>query len=87
MDTNFVKFRYYLYMEKEYILSIISSNIRAERARKKLSQEQLAEASGITTKYLNMIENAKANPSIFVVINICLALKVKLNQILPDDII
>lgn len=69
-------------MEKELILEKIASNIRAERARKKYPQEKLAEMAGITPKYLNMIENARSNPSIIIVINICQALEIDLNRLL-----
>ena len=37
--------------------------------------------AGITQKYLNLIENAKANPSIMIVISVCKALKIDLNSI------
>ncbi len=63
-------------MDKELILKKISENIRVERVRKKYSQEKLAEMAGITAKYLNMIENNKANPSISVLIGLCTALNV-----------
>lgn len=35
----------------------------------------------ISTKYLNMIENRKANPTIVIVIKICQALDIELNTI------
>ncbi len=68
-------------MKNEDILDEISANIRAERVRKKYTQQKLAELVGITQKYLNMIENSKVNPSISIVIKICKALNVDLNTI------
>ena len=68
-------------MQKEEILPIVSENIRIERLKKKISQEKLAEMAGITQKYLNLIENAKVNPSIVIVISVCVALKIDLNTI------
>ena len=68
-------------MVKEEILSVVAENIRIERLRKRYTQEQLAEKAGITAKYLNSIENAKVNPSIVIIVNICLALGLKLNEI------
>ncbi len=68
-------------MEKEKILNIIAENIRIERLKKRYTQEQLAEKAGITAKYLNLIENAKVNPSIVIIINICIALKLNLDEI------
>lgn len=70
-------------MEKEEILRIFSENLRAERARKKLTQEQLAEMAGISQKYLYRIENAKMNPTIAVVCRLALALGVTLDRLLP----
>lgn len=69
-------------MNKQEILHRIAENIRVERARQKMTQETLAELSGITTKYMNFIENEKVNPSITVVVNICEALKIDLNKLL-----
>ena len=51
-------------MDDSLILKTIADNIRIERLRKRLSQEKLAEIIGISTKYLNMIENNKTNPTI-----------------------
>lgn len=65
------------------ILQIVADNIRIERLRKRISQEKLAEYVGISTKYLNMIENKKANPTIVVVIKICQTLDITLETIFP----
>lgn len=65
------------------ILQIVADNIRIERLRKRISQEKLAERVGISTKYLNMIENKKANPTIVVVIKICQILEITLETIYP----
>jgi len=35
----------------------------------------------ISTKYLNMIENRKANPTIVIVVKICIALNIELNSV------
>ena len=50
-------------MNENRILEIVADNIRIERLRRRLSQEKLAEMVDISTKYLNMIENRKANPT------------------------
>lgn len=68
-------------MKKENIIKKVAENLRSERARKKYSQDKLAEMAGITQKYLNLIENGKVNPSIVVIVNICEALNIKLNKI------
>ena len=68
-------------MDDKDILKIVADNIRLERLRYRLSQERLAEMVDISTKYLNMIENRKANPTIVIVIRICQALGIDLNTI------
>ena len=69
-------------MKKQEIIDKISDNIRIERLRKRYSQEKLAEMANITQKYLNLIENKKANPSIMIVVNICQALDIKLSELI-----
>lgn len=63
------------------ILIKVSDNIRMARLEKRISQEKLAEMIDISTKYLNMIENRKANPTIVIVVKICIALEIDLNRI------
>ena len=70
-----------IYMEKEIVLNLVADNIRLERLRKKYTQEKLAELSGISQKYLNLIEKGKVNPTILVIIKLCQILKIDLNTI------
>ncbi len=70
-------------MDDKTIKNIIADNIRLERLRIRLTQEELAEKSEISTKYINKIEKYKANPSITIVVRICKALGVDLNTIYP----
>lgn len=69
-------------MENEDILCRVAECIRMGRAKKKLTQEVLAELVGISTKYMNSIENEKANPSITIVVKICKVLEIDLNKFL-----
>lgn len=71
-------------MDDRLILDTISDNIRIARLQKRISQEKLAEMVDISTKYLNMIENRKANPTIVIVVKICIALQIDLNSIYPS---
>lgn len=71
-------------MDETEILQIVADNIRIERLRRRLSQEKLAEMVDISTKYLNMIENRKANPTIVIVVKICIELGIELNTIYPN---
>ena len=60
-------------LDKNETLKILAENIRVERARKKISQEKLAELSDITPQHLYRIENEKVCPTILVVANIAKA--------------
>ncbi len=71
-------------MNDKVILDKVSDNIRMARLQRRISQEKLAEMVDISTKYLNMIENRKANPTIVIVIRICKALGIDLNTIYPQ---
>lgn len=71
-------------MDDKLILNKVSDNIRMARLQRRISQEKLAEMVDISTKYLNMIENRKANPTIVIVIRICQALGIDLNTIYPQ---
>ena len=68
-------------MDEREILDKVSDNLRLARLKQRISQEKLAEMVNISTKYLNMIENRKANPTIVIVIKICNALNIQLNII------
>lgn len=45
----------------------LAHNLRVERAKKELSQENLAELAGISAKHLTKIENEKVTPSVYMV--------------------
>ncbi len=68
-------------MQEKEIIEKIADNIRIERLKRRIPQEKLAEMVDISTKYLNMIENRKANPTIVIVVKICNALNISLNDI------
>lgn len=70
-------------MEREQVIRIFAENLRAERARKKLTQEQLAEKADITPEYLARIESEKYNPSLVVIVNLALALDVSIEKLMP----
>jgi len=70
-------------MIRSEVLKILSENLRAERARKKYSQEVLAEKANISQETLYRIENQKLNPTILVVANLALALEVSIDKLMP----
>lgn len=72
-------------MERKEFISEFAANLRAERARRKYTQEFLAEKADITTEYLAKIESEKYNPSIYVVAKIAIALGVTIDKLVPLD--
>ncbi len=72
-------------MDKKVIIDLLAENIRLRRLKNRLTQDKLAELSGISTKYINSIESGKVNPSIVVVVNICQALNMDLNEIIISN--
>ena len=67
-------------MDRELIIKTFAENIRAERARKKYSQEKLAEMADITPEYLARIEKEKYSPSLVVITKLAIALEVNVDR-------
>lgn len=55
--------------------------MKSARAAKDLSQEQLAQATGVTRQTIGMIESGKYNPSLSLCIAICKALDKTLDDL------
>lgn len=60
-------------------LKLIGINIKAERLKNNLSQEQLAELTNISIPTISLIETGKQNTSILNIIEIAKALDVDIN--------
>lgn len=67
-------------MEIEF-RKIIALNIKIERIKKNLTQEQLAEISGISTKHITKIENGKVTPSSYLLYKIAQSLNISLDKL------
>lgn len=66
---------------------ILNNTLKVQRAKKDLTQEQLAELVGVTRKTINTIENRKYIPSTYLALKLAQALKVtveELFQIIDD---
>ena len=70
-------------MDRNKVIKIFAENVRAERARKKYSQEKLAEMADITPEYLARIEKEKYSPSLVVIVNLAIALGVSVDKLIP----
>ena len=62
-------------------LKLIGINIKAERLKKNLSQEQLAEMTNISIPPISLIETGKQNTSILNILEIASALGVDVNTL------
>ena len=72
-------------MNRQDIIKKFAENVRVERARKKISQEKLAEMANISPEYLSRIESGKYSPSLVVITNLAQALDVPVEMLVPDN--
>lgn len=66
--------------ETRNLIIYIGITIAEFRNKQKISQETLAEKSGIHRTYLSEVEGGKRNPTISVLNNIVLALEIRLSD-------
>ncbi|MGM0860637.1 helix-turn-helix transcriptional regulator [Bacillus atrophaeus] len=59
----------------------MNNNLKLERTRANLTQEQLAVKIGVTRQTIGLIEKGKYNPSLQLCLRICVELQVTLNDI------
>lgn len=71
-----------LSMDTKTFLKISGERIRAVRKSHKMSQEKLAELSGLHPTYISDIENGKSNASIYSFYSIADALNIPLSELL-----
>ena len=64
----------------------IGSRIREQRKRLRMSQEQFAEKTNITSTYLSEIERGKKMPSIATLVNIVNGLEISADILLRDTV-
>ena len=72
-------------MNRDEIIKLFAANVRAERARKKYSQEKLAEMADITPEYLARIEKERYSPSLVVIARLAIALEVNVDRLIPVE--
>lgn len=65
-------------------LKILGKNIKLERVRKDLSQEQLAEKVGVSARTISLIENGIQHPKFFLVFKIAQTLNININVFLEN---
>lgn len=71
-------------MEVNTRLKNIGINIKSERLRRGLSQEELAEKCDISRNSVSLIETGKINPTILRVIDIANVLGISVNDLVKE---
>lgn len=71
-------------MEMKDRLKNIGINIKSERLRRGISQEELAEKCDISRNSVSLIETGKINPTIIRVIDIADALGISIDALVKD---
>lgn len=69
-------------MDNKQLNKNIADNLRQIRARKRISQDNLAEMCEISQQYICKIENEKVNPSIHILFKIAEALEITVNDLI-----
>ena len=71
-------------MKETLRLKNLGINIKSERLRRNLSQENLAELTNISRNSVSLIETGKINPTILKVIDIAKVLDVDINVLIKE---
>ena len=69
-------------MNKQELLKIFGKNVKIERIKKDLTQEQLGSIMDVDQKYISFIENGKANMSLGKVLELANYLNTDINNLL-----
>ena len=77
---------FFMTNENSSIVAIFASNLKTYRRQFKMTQEQLAEKTGLTVKYISNIECAISFPSASVIASIAKALSIPQYKLfIPDN--
>lgn len=71
-------------MEMNQRLKNIGINIKSERLRAGISQEELAERCDISRNSISLIETGKINPTVLRIVDIARVLNIDINILLRD---
>lgn len=83
-----IYYSYSYYSEEKHKMKFdqLGKNIRAVRRKRRMSQETLSEAAGLSPTYLGCIERGEKTPSLESFINIANALNVSADVLLYDQL-
>ncbi|MCM1004400.1 MAG: helix-turn-helix transcriptional regulator [Candidatus Gastranaerophilales bacterium] len=63
---------------------ILALNVRIERFKKNMTQEQLAELANVSHKHITKIENSGVTPSIYLIYRVASVLNVSIDKLLRE---
>lgn len=69
-------------MDVQIYYDELAKNMRVERAKRRMSQLNLAVKAGVSLDTINMIERGVGNPTLYTILSIAEALKVDLNTLI-----
>lgn len=69
-------------MDKKELLKNFGKNVKIERIKKDLTQEQFAEILGVSTNYVACVENGRQNMSLGKILELSHALLIDINKLL-----
>lgn len=72
-------------LSKQKFTEIIGSNVRKEREKRKLTQDELAHICGFYRTYINLIETAKRTPSSYNLHRVARGLKIDIAKLYPSN--
>jgi len=70
-------------MSSQDVRKIFGENVRKVRKSKELTQEELADKTGLHSTYIGQVERGRRNPSLINICKIIKALNVTSTSILP----
>lgn len=73
--------------ERSPVTEILGCNIKKTRKQRKMTQEKLAELSGVTVKYISLLERSLAFPSADTIDAIAKALSVPVFCLFVPDVV
>ncbi len=82
MIKNFLQVVYTKNMNEDKLKETIATNIRMQRAKKHITQEQLAELIGLSTTSLCSLENNSALPKITTLMKLAEVFDIKVDDLL-----
>lgn len=73
-------------LSRSKFTQIIGENVRKERLKKKLTQDDLSDKCGFYRTYINLIETAKRSPSSYSLYRIAKALEISVDKLYPQTV-